>query len=184
MSEPITGTDSERFTIGFYFKALTKILGTPGRFFRELPGGVGFRQPFGFLVMSSLFFAGASLTCIHERPVLMGGILIVNALAMPFITACAGFVVMTMTLGKRITFERLFAVYAFAAGATLIASWIPLFVWLTEPWKWMLISIGLVKGCGLKWFQAILIIGCSVFILILFFWSLAPVILHLKKLTG
>ena len=184
MSEFITMTNNERFTIGFYFQALTRILGAPGQFFRELPGDVGFRQPLGFLVMSSLFFTGASLTCIHERPVLMGGILLVNAVAMPFVTAGAGFVVMTMTVGKRVTFERFFAVYAFAAGVTLLASWIPLFVWLTEPWKWLLIAIGLVRGCGLRWLQAVIIIGCSIFVLVLFFWALAPVVLYVKGLMG
>ena len=176
-------TNSERFTIGFYFQAMTRILVSPGQFFRELPGNVGFRQPLGFLVMSSLFFTGASLTCIHERPVLMGGILLVNAIAMPFVTAGAGFVVMTMTVGKRVTFKRFFAVYAFATGVTLLASWIPLFVWLTEPWKWLLIAIGLVRGCGLRWLQALTVIGCSIFVLVLFFWALVPVILYVKGLT-
>ena len=180
MAESIAMTGTERFTIKFYFQTLTRILGAPRQFFSELPDEWGFRKPFGFLLLSSLFFTGASLTCIHERPILMAGILLVNALAMPFITASISFLVMTMTMGKRVTFARLFAVYAFASGVTLLASWIPLFVWLTEPWKWLLIIFGMVKGCGLRWMQAILIIGLSIFILVLFFWSLTPVILYIK----
>ena len=172
-----------RFTIGFYFQTLTRILGSPRRFFGELPEKIGFRQPLGLLLTSSLFFTGASLTSIHERPVLMAGILLVNAVAMPFITSGVGFMVMTMTVGRRVTYTRLFAVYAFAAGVTLLASWIPLFVWITEPWKWMLIAIGMVKGCGLRWTQAILIAGLSILILVLFFWSLGPVIFYFKELT-
>lgn len=177
-------TDNGKFTLGFYFQALTGLLGAPGQFFYGLPEELGFRQPFGFLLISGLFFTGASLTHINENTILMSGILFVNAVGMPFITAGIGFMVVTMTMGKRVLFSRLFSVYAFAAGVTLLASWIPLFVWFTEPWKWLLITMGLVKGCGLKWIQAILIAGLSILITVLFFWSLAPVILFFKEITG
>jgi hypothetical protein len=180
MAKLIAMEDSGRFTIRFYFQALTRILGAPGKFFGELPEKVGFRHSFGFLLISSLFFTGASLTNIHERPLLMAGILLVNAIAMPLITAGVGFMVMIMTTGKRVPFAFFFAVYAFAAGVTMLASWIPLFVWLTEPWKWLLIATGMVKGCGLRWTQAILIIGLSIVIFVLFFWSLGPIILFFK----
>ena len=182
MAEPLAIADNDRFTFGFYFQSLTRILGSPRQFFSELPENVGFGKPFGFLLISGLFFTGASLTCIHEKTVLMAGILLINAVGMPLIAAGIGFTAMTMTIGKRVAFTRLFAVYAFAVGVTLLASWIPLFVWLTEPWKWLLIATGMVKGCGFKWMQAFLIIGLSIFVLVLFFWSLGPVILYIKGL--
>ncbi|MBU0736229.1 MAG: hypothetical protein KKG10_18995, partial [Proteobacteria bacterium] len=131
-----------RFTFGFYFQSLTRLLSSPSRFFSELPYETGFRQPLGFLMMSSLFFTGASLTTIGENQILMSGILLVNAVVMPFIIAGISFMVMTMSIGKRVTFARLFSVVVFATGVTLLASWIPLFVWLTEPWKWLLIILG------------------------------------------
>ena len=177
-------TINNRFTFGFYFQTLTKMLSSPSRFFGELPGETGFRQPLGFLIISSLFFAGASLTTISENQILTGGILLVNAVVMPFVTAGISFMVITMSMGKRVTFARLFSVYAYATGVTLLASWIPLFVWLTEPWKWMLIIIGLVKGCGFRWIQAILVVAVSVFIMVLFFWSLGPVIVQMRGLMG
>jgi hypothetical protein len=184
MPESIATANNDRFTLGSYFQTLTRILGSPGQFFSEFPEDVGFGRPFGFLLISSLFFTGASLTCIHEKPILIAGILFVNSITMPFGSAGLGFMVMSMAIGKRVTFARLFAVYAFAAGVTLLASWIPLFIWLTEPWKWMLIALGMVKGCGLRWTQAFLIIGLSVFILVLFFWSLGPVVFYIKGLAG
>jgi hypothetical protein len=184
MSESITIGSNDRFTIGFYVQTLTGILVSPMRFFGELPEETGFRKPFGFLLTSSLFFTGASLTCIYDRHVLMAGILLINAIAMPFVTAATAFLVMTMTMIKRVSFTRLFAVFAFASGVTMLASWIPLFVWITEPWKWLLIAMGMVKACGLGWMQAILIVGCSIFIVLLFFWSLAPVIFYVKGLVG
>jgi len=175
---------NNRFTFGFYFQALTKMLSSPSRFFGGLPDETGFRQPLGFLIVSGLFFAGASLTTISENQILIGGIFLVNAVAMPFVTAGISFMVITMSMGKRITFAMLFSVYAYATGVTLLASWIPLFVWLTEPWKWLLLIIGLVKGCGFRWMQAILVVAVSVFIVVLFFWSLGPVIVHIRGLMG
>ena len=114
----------------------------------------------------------------------MGGILWVNAVVMPFMTAGIAFMVITMSMGKRVSFQKLFSVYAYATSVTLLASWIPLFIWLTEPWKWMLIVIGMVKGCGFKWMQAILIVAVSIFIVMLFFWSLGPVLAFMKGASG
>ena len=177
-------TINNRFTFGFYFQALTKMLSSPSRFFGELPDETGFRQPLGCLIISSLFFAGASLTTISENQILMGGILLVNTVAMPFVTVGISFMVITMSMGKRVTSARLFSVYAYATGVTLLASWIPLFVWLTEPWKWMLIIIGLVKGCDFRWIQAILVVAVSIFVVVLFFWSLSPMIVYIRELMG
>ncbi|MCJ7593191.1 MAG: YIP1 family protein [Desulfobacterales bacterium] len=172
--------EDKRFSFSFYVRSLTRILGSPRRFFEELPETVGLQRSMGFLLVSALFFTGASLTCVREGPVLMAGILFLNAVGMTIIAAATGFAVVTLTLGRRIGFERLFAVYAFATGVTLLASWIPLFFWLTEPWKWLLIGIGMVNGCGLRRGQALLVIALSVAILVLFFWSLGPVIYRLK----
>jgi len=182
MEKCMTIENTNRFTLGFYFQALTRMLSSPSRFFSELPDETGFRQPLGCLTISSLFFAGASLTTISENQILMGGVLFVNAVAMPFVTAGITFMVMTMSMGKRVPFPKLFSVYAYATAVTLLASWIPLFVWLTEPWKWMLIIIGMVKGCGFKWMQAILVVAVSIFIVVLFFWSLGPVIVQMRGL--
>ena len=180
----MTIKNTNRFTFGFYFQALTRMLSSPSRFFGELPDETGFRQPLGCLIISSLFFAGAGLTTISENQILMGGILWVNALAMPFVTAGVTFMVMTMSMGKRVSFPKLFSVYAYATSVTLLASWIPLFVWLTEPWKWVLIGIGMVKGCGFRWMQAVLVMAVSIFIVVLFFWSLGPVLAAMRGALG
>lgn len=173
-------TETARFSMGFYFQTLKRMLGAPGEFFGQFPEKAGFQQPFGFLILSSMFFTGMSLTCFRDSHVVMAAILLANAVAMTFIAAGTGFFVMTMTIGKRVTFTKFFAIYAFSAGVTMLASWIPLFVWVTEPWKWLLIAMGMVKGCGLKYWQAILIIGVSIFVVVLFFWSLAPMISYFK----
>ncbi|MCF8120702.1 MAG: YIP1 family protein [Deltaproteobacteria bacterium] len=172
--------ENNKFSIGFYFRTLTQMLGSPGQFFEAMPEGIGLKQPFLFLLMSSLFFTGASLTCVPDRHVRMGGILFSNAVLMPFITSSVAFLAMTMIMGRRVGFSRFFAVYAFSGGVTMLASWIPLFVWITEPWRWGLILMGLVKGCGLKWMQAVVILSVSIVVLMLFFWSLSPVLVYVK----
>jgi len=184
MTESMETTEADRFSLGFYMHVLTGMLGAPGRFFRELPGETGYRRPFGFLMLSSLFLTGAGLTQVHERPLLMAGILLVNAIGMPFVTAGVSFMSMTMFIEKRVPFQRIFAVYAFSSGVTMLASWIPLFTWITEPWKWLLVSIGMVRGCGLNWKQTILVVGISILILVLFFRSLTAVILYLRGSVG
>lgn len=169
-------TSSQSFAV-FYFQALAKVLGMPVTFFRELQE-TGFKQSIGFLVVSSGFFAGASLlTRQFVQPVLSGGILFINAIGMTLIAAGLGYMLMSMFFGKKVTFSRLFAVYAFSAGVTLLASWIPLFIWLTEPWKWVLIGLGLTKSCDFRWHQTVVVIGGSIGIIVLFFKSLLPLIL-------
>jgi hypothetical protein len=177
-------TEGDTFSFKFYFQTLTGLLSSPRRFFANLPVKVGYPRSLGFLLVSSLFFTGASLTHIQGQRFLMASILFVNAAVMPLIAAGVGFMITTMTFRRCDGFERFFAVYAFSAGVTLLVAWIPLFLWISEPWKWLLTGIGLVKGCGLRWFQALLVIGFSILVLILFFWSLGPLIQHVKGVSG
>lgn len=168
---------TEKFTYTFYFHALTKILGEPRRFFSELPRDMRFKRPLGFLFVSSLFFAGASLVIrMPANPVILGVIYFINAMGMVFIAAGFGYMVMTMIMGRRVTFVRFFSIYALSSGVTLLASWIPFFVWLTEPWKWWLIGTGMRKNFGFKLTHIFSIIGVSISVIILLFWSVLPVI--------
>ena len=175
---------SEGFTLGFYFQALSGVVGAPRQFFSDLPDPVGLRRPLGFLLVSSLFFAVASFTCFRENHWLLSSIFLVNALLMPFIAAGIAFMVMLLIVERCMPFERLFAIYAFAGGVTLLVSWIPFSNWLTEPWKWILIGLGMVKGGGLTWRQTILILGLSLALLILLFRALFPVAAFLRELAS
>jgi len=169
---------TEKFTLQFYFRTLTKILRGPRRFFNELPQDLGLKQPLGFLIVSSLFFAGASLVRgMPPNPVVLGIIFFTNAMGMAFIAAGLGYMVMTAMMGKKVTFTRFFGIYALSSGVTLLASWAPFFVYLTEPWKWWLIGTGMLRSCGFRITQALIIIGGSIGIMILFFWSVLPAIL-------
>lgn len=170
--------ETKKFTFRFYLLTLNKVLEQPRKFFSELPQESELKKPFGFLIVSSLFFAVAiTVSGMCPNPFVIGSIFFINAIGMVFISAGIGYMAMTMIMGRNVTFVRFFSIYAFASGVTLLASWIPLFVWLTEPWKWWLIGIGLTKACGFSWKQAVLVIGISMVVLVLFFRSLIPLIL-------
>lgn len=162
--------------LGFstYFQTLAGLLGSPGRFFSQLPDPVPFRRSFGFLLVSSLLFAFGSFVCFKSDPFLMTGIFFVNALFMPFLSAGTAYLIIILTAWHRICFKKLFAIYAFAWGVTLLVAWIPFAVWVTEPWKWGLIGLGMIKGGGLGWWRTVLVIGSSLLVLFLLFWVVMP----------
>jgi len=166
------------FTIRYYFQTLSGIVGSPGHFFVHLPDPVGFRRSVGFLLVSSLFFTVASFTCFRENHWILSSIFWVNAFFMPLIASGVAFMVMISTLGRRIPFERLFA------GASLLVSWIPFSTWLTEPWKWVLIGLGMVKGGGLRWRQMALVVGVSIVILVLLFQAFLPAVAFVRRWAG
>ncbi|MBI9075459.1 MAG: hypothetical protein JEZ02_08630 [Desulfatibacillum sp.] len=163
-----------------YFQALTGVLSRPGAFFSSLEEDIPMGKPLGFLIACALFYTGASLTCLSHGHAIMAGVYLLNSLLMPILSAGACFLVMTMFLGRRVTFKTLVAVHAYAAGVTMLAAWIPLFVWFTEPWKWCLITLGMVKAGKLTWLQSILVALASIFLISMFFWSMMPVIAGIK----
>jgi hypothetical protein len=166
-----------KFSVHFYVQAVFGILGHPRKFFSELPLTIGMKESLIFLVMSVLFFCTASLITIRIQSFyLIGAIYLFNAVGMVFIMAALGYLVMILSIGKKVPFGRLFSVYALCSGVTLLVSWVPYFVVFTEPWKWYLTGAGLMKGCGLKIKESVLIIALSLTIWILFYWSLTPII--------
>lgn len=167
---------NQRFSLRFYFRALSQLLGNPKGFFSELPPEMGMGPPLGFLLLSSVVFSLASIMNAAVGPLVAGGIFLANAVGMVFITSGLGYMVMIMTIGRKAGYGRFFNIYAFSAGLTLLASWMPYFLFITEPWKWWLIYTGLTRSLQLKWQQALMVVGLSIAILILFFWALLPLI--------
>ena len=167
----------DKFSLGFYVQAVFSIMGHPRRFFGELPQSSGMTQALGFLVLSAAFFSFASLMSTDlQNFFVASGIHMFNAVGMVFILAGLGYVVMTLSIGRKVRFARLFSIYALSAGVTLLVSWVPYVAIFTEPWKWWLIGTGITKGCGLKLKEALLIMAISLAIWILFFWLLIPII--------
>lgn len=173
-------TREPRLTLKAYVQGLAQLLTAPGDFFAGPRASSGFGYAFGFLLASSVFHTLASLTQVRNDLASSAGILLVNALGMPLVTAAISYGLARALPGPSPAFKRLFSLYAFASALTLLVSWIPLFLWLTEPWKWILVAMGLVHGCRFKRGQAVVLIGLSIPVVVLLFWSLAYAIVHFK----
>jgi hypothetical protein len=168
---------TDPFSIPFYVQAVFGILGRPRKFFSELPSGIGMKPSLVFLVVSALFFCIASLTNTRLQAFyIMGAVHLFNAVGMVFIMAGLGYLVMMLSIGRKVTFDRFFSVYALCSGVVLLVSWVPYAAIFTEPWKWYLIGAGLTRCCGMRLKDALLIIVLSLGIWILFYWSLMPLI--------
>ena len=55
---------------------------------------------------------------------------------------------------------------------------------MTEPWKWVLIGLGMVKGGGLRWRQMALVVGVSIVILVLLFQAFLPAVAFVRRWAG
>ena len=138
-----------------YFRIMNGMLTRPGTYFNENLSDHDLRTPFLFLMISIVFNVGASLIVLKGNPLISAGILALNAFVMPIITAAVSVVIIRIITQDSISFIRIFSIHAFAWGTTLLASWIPMLFWITEPWKWFLITKGFAKGCSLTYLQAI-----------------------------
>jgi len=148
----------------FYSYSLIQLLIEPGLFFKELAENTTLKKALIFMVICCGFFSGASLlTGAYSRPVwIMAIIYFVNAAGMIIMSSLLSYTAMVMILGKRTSFSIVFRLYAFSSGVTLFISWLPFFLWFTEPWKWWLIYTGFKNTCGLTWKQAVLILVVSI----------------------
>lgn len=169
------------FSAKFYFNVLAGIIKEPRRFFRRMSQDMNILQPLGFIVVSGVLF---SIACsVSDRPdnrFIWGSVCFLNAVGMVVLSSCFGYLIMTMMVGKRATFKTFFSVFSFASGATLLVSWMPFFLWITELWKWWLVGTGMTQACGLSHRQAWIIIGLTIAALFLFFKSVLPMVVWLK----
>ena len=164
------------FNVRQYFKTLTRMLYEPRLFYSEMPRDGSWKKAFSFLMISSLFYTGASIGSMTPSVVVMGIIHFINAVGMTLFAAIIGFIVITMPFGKPAPFGTFFSIYAYAAGVTLLSSWMPFFLILTEPWKWWLTYLGLKNVCHLKTLKCVLVIVVSIVLQVLVFLSLLPII--------
>lgn len=152
----------------------------PGNFFGELPESPGFKKPLLFLLTSSFILAALRTPFVPGGSIPLALIILINGLAMPVVSAAIGYGIMFVALKRKVSWARLLALYAYASGITYLISWLPLATWIGEPWKWILIAIGLVRGFGLARGQAAAVVAGSVLLIILFFYSLSSAFMLFK----
>jgi hypothetical protein len=165
-----------------YLETLMAIIRSPAKFFTSLSEETGSRKALFFLMISGIFYCSVSMTYFFENSLSMGVIMMVNAVFMPALGASFSFILLGMTTHTKIPFGKVFNVYAYASGGIMVISWIPGLAIVLEPVRAVLVGIGLVKACGLGWVRASLVVIITAVMLLLFFWTLAPVVVQLKGL--
>lgn len=155
-----------------YFQIINGMLSRPGAFFSKNLSDHNVKKPVLFLLISVVFNVAASLTVIKGNMFVLAGILVLNATVMPIVAAVVSVAVLRIITGSNISLVRIFSIYAYAWGTTLYASWIPMMFWITEPWKWFLVTKGFTKGCDITYMQAITASVITIGLIIMGFYFL------------
>ncbi|MEZ7197844.1 Yip1 family protein [Pseudodesulfovibrio karagichevae] len=177
-----TRENTARMGIKDYFETLMDVMRTPARHFEKTAEETGSRRALLFLMISALFYCSVSMAYFFENSLSMGIIMMANAILMPAFGAVITFILVRMTGQERVPFGRIFNIYAYASGAVMVVSWIPGLAIIMEPVRAVLIVVGLHKGTGIGKLRSALLIAMTVVVLLLFFWSAAPMVAELKHL--
>jgi hypothetical protein len=155
-----------------YWDTLSQLIREPRRFFAREGGGL---SPVAFLAVSSALSALAGIS-LGAQPgnLVMAAVLFVNAFGMTVLAAVLAYGVLVPLAGRGLTFRRLFDIYAHSAGVTLLVSWNPVLLVVTEPWKWWLVWTGMRVRGGLTRGQAATVLVLSLGLILLLFWTLVP----------
>jgi hypothetical protein len=163
------------FSRSFYMGAVKTLVMKPGDFFAEIPESPGFRKPFLFLLTSGFILAALRTPFVPGGSIPMALIILINGLAMPVVSAVIGYGIIFVAMKRKLSWPRMLALYAYASGITYLISWLPLATWIGEPWKWILIGIGLVRGFGLSRGQAVGVVAGSILVIILLYSFLSSI---------
>jgi len=146
-----------------YAGRMAQVIASPRMFFRAYDAAAGGIMPCFALALSGGFYAVASLltyTC--PQPLAALGIFFVNAVGIPLLSAAIGYGVIRTGLRRRLSFRHVFGIYAYAAAPALLIAWTPYVLLLAEFWRWWLTGTGLILACGLKRWQALLVVGITI----------------------
>ncbi len=172
---------AEKMGIREYMDTLFAIMRSPVKYFESVADESGSRRALFFLMISGIFYCSVSMTYFFENSLIMGVIMMANAIFMPALAAAFTFCIISMSTCSRVPYGKVFNVYAYAGGALMVISWIPGLVMVMEPVRAVLVGIGLVKACGLGKMQAALLVILTAVLLLIFFWTAAPAILELRS---
>ncbi|WP_243545384.1 YIP1 family protein [Pseudodesulfovibrio tunisiensis] len=167
-----------------YFEILINLMRHPAVFFADVAGETGTRRAWMFLFISALFYASVSMSYFFESSLQMGVVMMANGLLMPLLATLFTYILVGMFHTERIEFARIFNIYAYATGAMMVVSWIPGLAIVLEPVRALLVGVGLVKACGLGKLKAASMVVATAFLLLMFFWTLAPVVMELRALLA
>ncbi|AMK10946.1 YIP1 family protein [Pseudodesulfovibrio indicus] len=177
-----TRSNDSRMGIREYFDTLMEIMRTPARYFEKISQETGSRKALLFLMISSLFYCSVSMAYFFENSLAMGLVMMANAIIMPAFGAVITFILVAMTGQERLPFGRIFNIYAYASGAVMVISWIPGLAFVMEPVRAVLIGVGLHKSLGIGKVRSGLLVILTAVVILLFFWTAAPLIVEISHL--
>jgi hypothetical protein len=164
-----------------YFQTIVALITSPRLFFAQLPQDTGYKKPLVFLAISGLFWASLRYVYFSDHSLFQAFTLGINAMGMPFVLAAFTFMIMGLFFGRLASYRHLAIIYVYATGVTMMVSWLPTTEIFTEPWRFILVAVGLVKWCSFKWIQAITSIVLGVIILLVMLASMSPVLMYLRQ---
>lgn len=148
----------------------------PGLFFSRYFVRITTRRATLTLVAAGFFFAVAGSSIAPGGASLRRmSILFINGLGMAAIGAGISFLMATLFGICRYPFYRLWNLFALCSGAVMLLAWIPGAFMFTEPWKWWLIATGMVRGLGMKRFDAAITILFTFVALVMLVYAVLPV---------
>lgn len=128
------------------------------------------------IVSSSISALAGTLMSQKTNFFILYFVFFVNALGMMFISSGLGYLIAKIVVRPSVKMAPILNIYALSFAVTLLFSWIPYSIWLTEPWKWWLIGTGLINGIGIEFWRALLIIILSISVMIGLFWVVFKII--------
>ena len=139
--------------------ALSGLAMSPRRWFAESFPGVTPREAGGMLLLASLFYAAVgALPMSGTGTLVRAGILLANALGMTVLHTAMAWLVCAAVGGRRIRFASIWMVFAIGTSPTLLIAWIPFTFFFTEPWRWVLVALGMIYGLGMGKVRTILVL--------------------------
>jgi len=178
MKHRVVGTEPPRQT---YFQTIVALITSPRIFFTDLDQDTGYKKPLVFLTISGVFWASLRYVYFSDHSLFQALTLPINAMGMPFVLAAFTFMIMGLFFGRMASYRHIVIIYAYATGVTMMVSWLPTTEVFTEPWRFLLVAVGLVKWCSFKWMQAITAIVLGVVILLVMLASMSPVLVFLRQ---
>ena len=147
------------FSLAAYTRTLADLVVCPGAFFTERFNTVSVWHASGVLFLSALFSAMClAMLSSQSAPLLTGMIGFVNGIFMTAVGCAIGYLVCLLIVGNRPSLSRLWALYSLSSGAVLLIAWVPSAFFLTEPWRWVLIGMGMVRGLKINRSRAVFIV--------------------------
>ena len=163
-----------------YVDTLVALLTRPGIFYATRFKQVTPFQSLVILTLSCIFFSIAGALCRPgSAPLTMGLILFINAVGMVIMGSTACYLVLVTTAYRRYSFGQLLSIFSLSSGAVLFIAWVPSAFILTEPWKWWLIGIGMVKGLGMSKTRAAITVMFTFAAVVVLIYSLLPIVTHM-----